>query len=303
MNRFTSHARIDVPWLAFLVAFIVCVTLAPPVAAGFNPLKKAKDAVTKPAEKKATGQKDEPPVFDEYTLELTDARLDAMMSACKKAAEAGAGRPALVEKLNKVSDDRAKLDDKQGRAVRDLQQKRSDVEGCYHEGYNEAMGKRREEFAAKAMSQDPALVQQFTRLAQEQATANAKGDTASVQRINATMMQMMAPTKEDSLKVKQKCGPIPPHSAAEDQLAAFDKQIAGINEQIRVVDENVAKAQAKAGGMTQEQWATARERLMGYIPAPGKKPPADPPGFSDDEIDALEKHVQQLQDARASGCL
>ncbi len=304
MSRYASHARIDVPWFALLIASIVCVTLAPYAVAGINPLKKAKDAVTKPAEKKAapTAQSDEQVVFDEVTLELTNSRLDAMLSACKKAADAAAGRPALVEKLNKTSDERGKLDEKQGEAVRELQRKRGDVEVCYHDEYHKLMDKRRQEYAAKATT-DPAILQKFSQLAQEQAMANAKGDTASLQRINDAMMQMMALTKDDSLRVKQKCGPIPPHSAAEDQLEAFDKQIASLNEQIRVVDENVAKALAKAGGMTQEQWGVARERLLGYIPSPGKEPPADPQGFSDDEIDALEKHLDQLRDAHSSSCL
>jgi multidrug resistance efflux pump len=93
---------------------------------------------------------------------------------------------------------------------------------------------------------------------------------------------------------------------AEDQLAALDKQIASLNEQIRQVDENVAKTQAKAGGLNQEQWGMARERILGYLAAVGSKSsdavPA-PHGFTDDELAAMEKHLEQLRGAQSSGCL
>jgi hypothetical protein len=269
--------------------------------AGINPLKKAKDAVTKPAEKKATPQanNDEPPVFDEYTLELTEARIQAMLAACQKAAQAAAARQVIVDKLNQVSDERAKLDQKEGEKVRDLQRKRSDVEICYHDAYQECIERRRQELTARAMS-DPSSMQEFTKLAQEQAMAQAKGDTVAVQKATAAMMKWGAPTHDDTLAVKKKCGPIPPHSAAEDQLAAYDKQIEALNKELRDADEKAAKEQAKASGMTAEQWATARERLAGFI---GWKPGgAEPKGFSDTELDALEKNADKLSAAQKNGC-
>jgi len=308
MSRYTSYTRIGVPWLAVLVASIGCLTLAPHAGAGINPLKKAKEAITKPAQKKAppAEQSDEQVVFDEVVVELTNSRIEAILSACRKAAEAAAGRPPLAEKLNKTSDERGKLDEKQGEAVRELQRKRGDVEICYHDGYNEFADKRRQEYVAKATTTDPALIQKLTRLAQEQAMAQARGDSASLQKANDALMRMMALTKDDSLKVRQNCGPIPPHSAAEDQLNALDKQIASLNEQIRRIDENVAKEQAKAGGLNQEQWGVARERILSYLAAARSKSSdaaPEPRGFTDDELDAMEKHLEQLRGAQSSGCL
>ena len=303
MNDYSSPVRTAVLWRGLVAACVAWLVLAPGVRAGINPLKKAKDAVTKPAEKKAAPQtqNDEPPVFDEYVLELTEARVAGVLSACRKSAEALAARQPIVDKLNKVSDDRAKLDEKQGEAVRDLQRRRGDVEICYHDEYGKAADKRGREYAAKATS-DPAILQRYSQLAQEQAMAQAKNDSVTLAKLTAAMMEMAGPTHEDSLAVKKKCGPIPPHSAAEDQLAAYDKEIASINEQLRLADEKAAKAQAKAIGMNDQQWAGARERILGFLGA-FKPDTPEPGGFSDAELDAMEKHLQELKDAQKSGCL
>lgn len=303
MRRYLSSVPANLRWLALGVVCIACLVPAPNARAGINPLKKAKDAVTKPAEKKVTPQasKDEPPVFDEYVLELTEARIEGILSACKKSAEALAARQPIVDKLNKVSDDRGKLDEKEGEKVRDLQRKRGDIEVCYHDAYQGYIEKRRAELASKAVS-DPSSMQEFSKLIQEQAMAQAKGDTATVQKTTAAMMKWGAPTRDDTLAVKQKCGPIPPHSAAEDQLAAYDKQIAALNEQLRQADERAAKEQAKATGMNDQQWGGARERILAFVGAYKADGP-EPGGYSDAELDAMEKHLQQLKDAQKNGCL
>ncbi len=285
---------------ALVAAALACFALTLPALAGINPLKKAKDAVTKPAEKKATPQaNDEPPVFDEYTLELTEARIQAMLAACQKAAQSAAARQVIVDKLNKVQDDKGKLDEKEGEKVRELQRKRGDIDVCYHDEYQRYLEQRRSELSAKAVS-DPSSMQEFSKLIQEQAMAQAKGDTVAAQKAGAAMMKWGAPTHDDTLAVKKKCGPIPPHSAAEDQLAAYDKQIEALNKEVRDADEKAAKEGSKASGMTPEQWATARERLMGFI---GWKPGGpEPKGFSDTELDALEKNADKLSAAQKNGC-
>lgn len=299
----TRHAlstiRLRVLWPALLAAAL-CLACVAPARAGINPLKKAKDAVTKPAEKKTTQKgSDEPPVFDEYTLELTEARIGAMLAACQKAAQAAAARQVIVDKLNKVQDDKYKLDQKEGEKVRELQRKRGDVESCYHDEYEKYIEQRRQELTSRAMS-DPSSMSEFTKLLQDYSTASAKGDTAATNKASRAMLKWGAPTKADSAAVRSKCGPIPPHSAAEDQLAAYDKQIEALNKELRDADEKSAKEQAKASGMTAEQWATARERLMVWSDYKSGK--AEPGGFSDAEADAIEKNIDALHEAQKNGC-
>lgn len=304
-RRSSSHVWTQPLAVALLLAGVGLFTIASQTdAIGIgNPLKKAKDTATKSAETKPAPQakNDEPPVFDEYVLELTEARVVGMLSACKKSAEALAARQPIVDNLNQVSDERAKLDQKEGEKVRDLQRKRGDVEVCYHDEYQKYLEKRRQELSAKAMS-DPSSMQELSKLIQEQAMAQAKGDTAGVQRTTAAMMKWGAPTHDDTLAVKKKCGPIPPHSAAEDQLVAYDKQIASLNEQLRQMDERAAKEQAKATGMNEQQWGGARERIDAFLGIYKANGP-EPGGYSEAELDAMEKHLQQLKDAQKNGCL
>jgi hypothetical protein len=54
--------------------------------------------------------------------------------------------------------------------------------------------------------------------------------------------------------------------------------------------------------MNDQQWAGARERIMSFL-AMYKPDKPEPGGFSDAELDAMEKHLQELKDAQKSGCL
>jgi hypothetical protein len=202
--------------------------------------------------------------FDDVILELNSTRVEHILAAFHAAKAAGAGRPALVEKLYKANEDRGALMDKEGDKIQATRNKRSDVEACRHEGYQEAQDRRTEEYKARALT-DPALLQKFQRAAAENNAAAAKGDSAALQRVMQVMHDEIAPTREDTLKVQQKCGSLPGKLPAEEKLEAFDKQIASYEEQIRQIDDKVADAQDKQGGMDRQQWAMAVERITMYL--------------------------------------
>ena len=292
------------PCRALLVAGLASIVLTSPANAGIgNPIKKAKEKLQKATEQKAepspapdAGQ--QPVVFDNVVVELTGARLDAIVTAFRKSKEAGAGRPALVEKLNRATDDRAKHHDKHGRAMEQLRNKRGEVEACWQEGYQNAQDRRLEEYKTRALT-DPALLQKFQQAAMEHNAAVAKGDSAAIQKLQAAMHAEVLPTREDSTKVRQSCGPMPPRSAAEDREDAIEKEIAGLEEQIRTIDEKVAEAQSKEGGLDRHQWGVALERIEMYLAwmksrSASKSPPR---GFSPGELEALEKRVETLRAA------
>jgi hypothetical protein len=284
----------------YVVALIACLALAPPARAGIgNPIKKAKEKL----EKKAVEQVAEPDeagnaesVFDEVTVELTEARISGILSGYEKAREVADGRPPLVEKRNKLGDERDKLDQKEGEKVRELQRNRGDVETCYHDRYQAAQDRKTEEYKTRALS-DPALREKFMRAAQENNEAAARGDSAAIQRINAVFLAETRPSAEDSAQVRKSCGPLPPHSAAEDKLDALDQQIGALDEQIRDIDNRVGEAQAKQGGLTPEQWGIALERIRAYVGWRGGHDPGKsaPRGYSDAELKAMEGHLQQLK--------
>jgi hypothetical protein len=252
--------------LALLSALVLSLALsALPAWAGIgNPIKKAKDAVTKEAKKETQSESEAKPcpapVFDDVTIELTEARLTRMVDTYHKMESILAPRMGLVEKRNKLMDERGDLWDKYGEKIQNLEQKRDDVKGCYHNGYQRASEKKLQEYSQRAMS-DPKLLEKYKNLAMQNNAAAAAGDTTAQNKINAGIMEEMLPSPEDSAQVRKECGPIPPNTKEEDQIAAYDKQIQGLEDEIRKIDDKSAETQAKGLGMTPAQMGTAFERI------------------------------------------
>jgi hypothetical protein len=301
MSRSPSRSAWNhLPGQALLITSIACLILASPADARIGGLiKKVKDKAAK-----AQGQKAEPEAaadegrveYDDLVIELTNDRIQRILAAFEGARGAGAGRPTLVEKLNKANDERSAFAEKHWEAIQALRMKRSDVEVCYHDRYEEAQGRRKLEYTQKALT-DPAIREKFARVAQENNAAAARGDSAALERATQAFQELTALTREDSLKVRQSCGPIPPHTAEEDRLDAMDQNIAALNEQIRKVDENVAEAQARQGGLNQGQWGMALERIRNYIAWRQSKSSMKSATrfFSAAEIEAMEKYLEKLR--------
>jgi hypothetical protein len=318
--------------LAPIAAILASVSLlsfdASAIAGIGNPLKKAKEKLQKAAEKKAGVESpadgaDEPVVFDDVVLELTDARLERILTTFRKAAAAGAGRPALVEKRGKLLEEREQIWEKYDDKIMDLQRKRGDIETCQHDGFNEAQERRAREYSQRALT-DPALLEKFKNLAAQNNAAAAQGDSAAQARLNAGMMAEILPTSEDSAAVRRKCGPIPARTPQENRMDAIDKEVASIDDQLRRIDERVAEAQSKEGGLDRDQWGMAIERIQMYLSAVrsakgggsggggsssgngsdsgggssgGGASANSPRGFSEEELKALEGRVSELRGA------
>jgi hypothetical protein len=262
--------------VAVVVACLVAMAVASPANAGLGGLvKKAKDKAAQAVDKKAESPDESPDaaatahprgklVFDDIMVELTEARVSHIIAAVEASAAITAGRPALVEKVEKLMQERHALEDKHGDAMRELRSKRGDVEVCLHDGYGEARDRRSAEYQQKALT-DPAIREKFTRAAQQYNAAAARGDTTARQKLNEILMSAILPTREDSAAVEQKCGPVPPPSPAETQASALDKQITSTEEQIRDMDKKAADAQAKKVGLSEGQLAMALERIKMYL--------------------------------------
>ena len=178
------------------------------------------------------------------------------------------------------------------------QRKRGDVETCYHDGYQAVTDRKAEEYKTRALS-DPALMAKYSKLAQENNAAAMKGDSAATNRLLRGMYEEILPSKEDSARVRNECGPLPPKSAAEQQMEAFDKQITAVHDSIAVIDDRVAKAQAKQGGLDQQQWGMALERLQMYSGLKNRKNPSKGEksavcGYTRTEVEAIEANLAQI---------
>ena len=335
MSRHPSAASLAM-WS--LLAGATLLLTASQVSAGIgNPMKKAKQAAEKEAEK-AAGKSDdksnsqsaqpcEQIVFDEYTVELTEARIVGIIDGYKKAADIAAPRAGLVEKRNKVMEERGKIWDKNGDKIMELQSKREDVKGCYHHGYQVAQERRAQEYAQRALS-DPKLMEKYKNLAMQNNAAAAQGDSAAQARINQGILEEYLPTHEDSVEVRKSCGTIPPRTPEEDRIDALDKEQASLEQQIQQIDDRVAKAQSKAIGMKPGQWGVALERIQMFGGAKAQAPAASGGrkkkgesgsesdsdskssessgssgssasssrcGYTDEEVKAIEKHADELR--------
>jgi chaperonin cofactor prefoldin len=289
-------------WVRSLVpclAAIAFLAVAPPSHAGLGDMmKKAKDKALKTADKKveADAQKDpcKGPEFDAVTLELTNQRVESILVTFKAAGEAGAGRPALVEKLNRLLDERNTLDEKYGEGIRETGRKRDEVASCYHDGYRAAAERRGEEYKARALT-DPKLLEKYQKAAAQYNAAAAKGDSNAINKLNEVLLSEIQPTPEDSAQVRKECGTLPPKSAQELKMEELDKQIRELNDQIAKIDEKVAKVQAKQGGMDPQQWAIALERIQAYLGAKSGSTKSKICGFTEAEVAVLDKHYEQLK--------
>jgi len=280
---------------------LLLLTLAAPAsAARIGIPKKVKDTVSKSAEQKASPQAqaaEEPVVFDDLILELTEERIGAVLAACGRVAAVSAGRPPLVAKLDKANEERSKLYDKYEEKIRNDRNKRDEVDGCRHEGVSAIRDRKMQEYSQRALT-DPALRDKYAKLAMQYNAAAAQGDSTAIQTMQDAMAEEVLPSKEDSAKVWKDCGQMPPVSAEEKKLDALDQEIASLNEQIRAIDQKIAAEQSSTkGGFTREQWGMAVERIQMYLNAKKQKGKDASRGFSDAEIHAMEKHLEELNHA------
>ena len=258
--------------LSLAVLVIVLVAVASPADARIgNPMKKAKEKLQKAAGLQSEGQTPEGDdvVFDNVVVELTNERVDKIVAAFQKASAQGAARQELVDQYNAKNAERTETSNKNEEAIRSLRDKRDEVGTCTQEGIRKITERKAMALAQNPM--DPQRLQKNAQLAAQYNAAAAKGDSAAIQKLQSALSAEGAASKEDSAAVRKTCGSPPPKSAAEKRLDALDQEIASLSEQMRKFDERIAKAQAKEGSLTQQQWSVAMERVTLYDAATKSK--------------------------------
>jgi hypothetical protein len=250
--------------LAVLVVCLLAVA-SPAGARSGNPIKKAKEKLQKATGQQVEGQQTpegDDVVFDNVVVELTNDRVAKVVAAFQKASAEGAARPQLQDQYNQKNAERNEVTNKNGEALNALREKRGEVDRCYQDNYRKITERKTQDLAANPM--DPARLAKNAKLAAENNAAAAKGDSAAIQRMQTALNAEMFPSKEESLAVRKSCGPPPPKSAVEQRIDTLDKDIASLSEELRKFDERIAKAQAKEGSLTQQQWSVAMERVTMY---------------------------------------
>lgn len=297
-------ARVPGLALASLVAAAVLASGLPGAAQAHigNPMKKMKEKLEKKAESQVAPQASDdgsgPPVFDDVTVEITEARVGGILKAYSQNQKLAAERAALMDKLNKISEEHGKVSNDNADAIGKLRERRDEVAQCTGTALGEIRDRKSEEYAKHALT-DPAIREKNTKAAAQYNAAAAKGDSSAISKLQSILAGEILPDHDDTLAVQKKCGTPPPPSPAEVRLEKLEKDMKDMNEQIRAKDEEMA-AQSEtdhSAGLNRQQFAMALERIQLYLAA--KKAKQKPKQITDEEMKVIEKHRAEIEKTMA----
>jgi len=265
-----------------------------------NPMKKMKEKLEKKVDPGASDASDDggAPVFDDVTVEITEARLGGILAIYKKNQKLAEERAAVVAKRDKISDEQGKVMNDNAEAIQKLRDRRDEVSSCTRQALNEIRDRKTQDYANRALS-DPALRDKFAKAAMQYNEAAAKGDSVAIQKAQAVLHGEILPSREDTLAVQKKCGAPPPPSPAEIRIEKLDKDLKAANEEVRAADEKMA-AQSDSGesnGLNRQQFAMALERIQLYLAA--KREKQKPKQITDEEMKVIEKHRAEIEKSMA----
>lgn len=295
-----SHRPVSFVLLAALASL---VALAPAAHAGLGDLvqkakdKAAKTVAGKPAASGSSASASGGPEEIEFTdvlLELNGERIDLVLAGLKAGDQVLAGRAALVTKHSKLQDEAGGLVNQHGPAMDAAREKHHAADRCWREALEEKADARQQQMQQRMMS-EPALRERVMAMSLEMAQAQAQGDTATVRRLQHDLLAMSAPTKADSLAARQKCGAVPPLHPMDLKVESLQREAAAVQKQIRDNDQKSIDAQVAASGLTEAQFAMARERLLMWYSSARSKGAVR--GFNATELAAIEARRPALETA------
>lgn len=292
-----------VPASRLVVAALVLVVglAATPAAAGIRDMvKSAKDKAVQKTGQKSAGTQATPgavPVFDDRTLELTEARVAQVLKGMNAGAAFTADLPRLVARQQALNEEIGNLNDKHGNAIEAFRQKREEHASCFDEEIEASRRQRFDDMMRQGMA-NPASMQKIAELTVRLNEAQVKGDTAAVRTLSKEMEAFNAITPADSLAGRKKCGAPPPPPPAFLRREAAQAELAGVDEKIREKNLKVRKVQLDASGLTDDQTAIAIDRITLYLAAVKRK--ETPQGFSPVELEALAANQSALASALGS---
>ncbi len=281
-----------------LWAVVMCVGCALPESShAIGVPKSIKDKAAKAVGQKAgvtdhaAGQNVE---FTDVLLELTDERLDKILAGVHAAEATNKEHAVLVARKQRLLQEEADLLDKYGEAINAAQLKHDAAETCFEEELHERANKRSDEIGKRAMS-DPALRQKYIEMGQRMGMAHATGDSVALSKVQAEMLSLLAPTREDSLAASKKCGPVPPLHPQAARLGGVREESGSIDASLRENEDQGNKLMSGGSGLTQEQFGMARERIEMYLASIRNQ--ETPTGFTSNELSSLSSHREALSAA------
>jgi hypothetical protein len=255
-------------------------------------LKKAKQQVTSPV-----ASPNGSVAFDSVVMELEPARLDSVITGLKAGAavihgtNGSPGRAAMQARRDSLLRRSDELASANAKLLEADQEKRSKIQECRDQAFSARSTERSTQLQQKAAT-DPAFRQKMTDLAREMGAAQARGDTATVAKLQRQLLSMGGAGPSDSAAVDKQCGALPPAPAAAAQIEAINTEVHRLDAALREMETAASAAEQKASRMRPRQFAMARERILLFL---GRPKGSTVRGFSPAEISALNARRAELE--------
>lgn len=242
--------------------------------------KAAERAVEKKVDK-AAGAKtaNRPaPTFDEEVLELTAPRLDQVVRGLKawNDARAKADVPGAMRAHEAAMAKEQELAARHGEQRTAWRERNDRIESCRSDAFSEQNDRNQAEIERKmeGLRNDPPRMQAMMRKAVEwtpklQALMQS-GDTVGYRNGMIQMQKEMAAAggfslEVDSAKVTAKCGTPAPRPAWLVTWDSVDVEARRAGDRVRAAESAGAAEAAQASGLTERQFAIARERVESFV--------------------------------------
>jgi hypothetical protein len=289
---------------ALLLASLLFLAPLPLQAQMGGLLKRAAAKVARQSAE-VTGVGSAPPSFDDTVLELTEARLTAVVAGMEAAAtftgEGGATRASLVARAAAANAQRDALIETHDAEWQRLQADERRIIQCttgivdsLGQVRNAELEKKRRALAASADPMNTRLMQEIMQGTMEMQRHVAAGDTAAAMAVQRAMQKKLGfDPASDSAYAVTRCGRVPATPSWRLQSDSLLTLANTLMRQAQALDEQAAAAGARTAGMTAQQFAVARERIVAYANANGA--PSASWRYSATERRALLPRLQQLK--------
>jgi hypothetical protein len=299
-----ASLSVGVAIIAATIAATALIAVVPAVAEAQlgGAIRRAAKQVDKKIGKQAAAAaaSPTPDTYGNVILELTPARVDQFVAGLTAGRAVLAGdastpsRATLSTQRDDLAGRRAAISDKNAKASNDFSERFYAADRCRSNAMRASEDDRRKASDTRVKS-DPAVQAKLLAIVQQMQAAVVRNDTAEVARLQrqAQAVGTTGSFRDDTLAADKACGALPARPAFLVQIDSLDAAEKALLDRIRQLDDQAAAAELKASGMTDRQFAMARERVTYFLERAKHDSPQ--PGFSKAELDALGARKADLE--------
>lgn len=237
--------------------------------------KKMKDKAVQAAAEKAgldTKNAPTPPTYDDVIIELTAPRVDALLKgleASQAVLTADGGIPAILKEREALEAQISTLNERASAVSSGYYNARDRWSSCKSDA-QDALEKTHEDEVRKAtaaMIANPQIAAERGRYAatyqQDLAKAVAANDSIAMKKVMTDYYKIWGIdlTKDDAI-IASKCGAVPAKPQAMVDLDRANARKDSLDVKARAIETRAVLAGSKASGLTEQQFAMARERAQ-----------------------------------------